>query len=72
MWGWPDRFLGAAGAPRRPTRTHPYNERPAWLDNAHRRLDAAVFAAYGSPADVSDDDLLARLLSLNLERAAAP
>ena len=41
--------------------------------NAHRRLDAAVFAAYGWPADVSDDDLFGeRLLSLNLQRAGAP
>ena len=46
-----------------------YNERPAWLANAHRRLDAAVAAAYGWPADLSDDELLARLLALNLERA---
>lgn len=46
-----------------------YNERPAWLANAHRRLDEAVCAAYGWSADLSDDDLLARLLALNLERA---
>jgi hypothetical protein len=53
------------------TLTNLYNERPAWLDLAHKRLDAAVFAAYGWPADLSDDDLLAKLLALNLERAAA-
>jgi hypothetical protein len=29
------------------TLTNLYNARPAWLDLAHRRLDAAVFAAYG-------------------------
>jgi hypothetical protein len=29
----------------------------------------AVFAACGGPADLADDDLLARLLALNLERA---
>jgi type II restriction/modification system DNA methylase subunit YeeA len=52
------------------TLTQLYNERPTWLDNAHRKLDAAVFAAYGWPADLSDDDILARLLALNLERAA--
>ena len=28
------------------TLTNLYNERPAWLANAHRRLDEAVFAAY--------------------------
>jgi hypothetical protein len=51
------------------TLTNLYNERPTWLDLAHRRLDAAVFAAYGWPVDLSDDELLARLLELNLERA---
>ena len=51
------------------TLTNLYNERPAWLANAHQRLDAAVFAAYGWPADMSDDVLLGRLLALNLERA---
>jgi hypothetical protein len=44
---------------------------PAWLKAAHRKLDATVFAAYGWPADTSDDDLLAHLLVLNLSRAAA-
>jgi len=52
------------------TLTNLYNERPAWLDLAHRRLDELVLAAYGWPADLADDDLLARLLGLNLERAA--
>ena len=51
------------------TLTQLYNERPTWLDNAHRKLDAAVFAAYGWPADLSDDEILARLLALNLARA---
>jgi type II restriction/modification system DNA methylase subunit YeeA len=44
--------------------------RPAWLDNAHRDLDAAVAAAYGWPADISEEEALARLLALNLERAS--
>jgi len=30
-----------------------------------------VFAGYGWPADLSDDEILARLLELNLERSAA-
>ncbi|CAG1016738.1 hypothetical protein ANAEL_05803 [Anaerolineales bacterium] len=51
------------------TLTNIYNQRPAWLDNAHKKLDAAVFAAYGWPVDLNDDDILARLLALNLERA---
>ena len=51
------------------TLTNLYNERPTWLDHAHAALDAAVFAAYGWPADLPDDEILARLLALNLERA---
>ena len=52
------------------TLTNLYNKRPDWLDLAHKQLDAAVFDAYGWPHDLSDDDILARLLALNLERAA--
>ena len=51
------------------TLTNLYNERPTWLDNAHRALDAAVSAAYGWPADMGDGEVLERLLALNLERA---
>jgi hypothetical protein len=50
--------------------TNLYNERPAWLDLAHKKLDAAVASAYGWPADLSDDQILEQLLKLNLERAA--
>jgi type II restriction/modification system DNA methylase subunit YeeA len=52
------------------TLTKLYNERPAWLDLAHKKLDAAVAAAYGFPADLSDEQILEKLLALNLERAA--
>ena len=45
--------------------------RPSWLDDAYRTLDRAVLAAYGWPADITDDDILARLLALNQQRAAA-
>ncbi len=51
------------------TLTHLYNERPTWLDLAHQKLDRAVFDAYGWPHDLSDEEILARLLALNLERA---
>jgi len=51
------------------TLTNLYNARPAWLAAAHQRLDAAVFDAYGWPHDLTDEELLARLLVLNLERA---
>jgi type II restriction/modification system DNA methylase subunit YeeA len=59
----------SAGHGQKRTLTNLYNARPTWLDNAHRKLDAAVFAAYGWPSDLSDDEILARLLTLNLERA---
>ena len=52
------------------TLTNLYNERPAWLDQAHKKLDAAVAAAYGWSADLSDEQILEKLLALNLERAA--
>jgi len=53
------------------TLTNLYNERPTWLDLAHRRLDEAVFAACGWDPALSDEEILAKLLALNLERAAA-
>jgi type II restriction/modification system DNA methylase subunit YeeA len=71
--GYPDRILPknpeAAAILKKRTLTNLYNERPALLDNAHRDLDAAVAAAYGWPADISEEDALARLLALNLERS---
>lgn len=73
--GFPDRILprndAAAAILKKRTLTNLYNQRPAWLVNAHRELDAAVAAAYGWPADISDDDALARLFALNQERAPA-
>jgi hypothetical protein len=53
------------------TLTNLYNTRPAWLADAHRKLDEAVFAAYGLPATLTDAELLERLLALNHQRAAA-
>lgn len=40
------------------------------LKDIHDRLDAAVFEAYGWPADLSDEEILERLVALNKERAA--
>jgi hypothetical protein len=39
------------------------------LKELHDRLDAAVAAAYGWPADLSDNEILTRLVALNRERA---
>jgi type II restriction/modification system DNA methylase subunit YeeA len=56
---------------KRRTLTNLYNARPSWLAEAHRKLDAAVFAAYGWPLTLTDAELLERLLALNHERAAS-
>ncbi|MGH9592104.1 MAG: class I SAM-dependent DNA methyltransferase, partial [Bryobacteraceae bacterium] len=53
------------------TLTNLYNKRPKWLENAHAKLDKAVFAAYGWPVTLSDEEILERLLALNQARAAA-
>jgi len=74
--GYPDRILpvdaAAEKALKKRTLTNLYNERPTWLDNDHKALDTAVATAYGwddySP-DMPDDEILSRLLALNLERA---
>src|SRR5208283_4642201 len=58
------------------TLTKLYNDRAAgnatWLDNLHRALDEAVFAAYGWPSNLTTQQILANLLALNHQRAAAP
>ena len=40
------------------------------LKELHDKLDVAAAEAYGWPADLSDDEILARLVALNKERAA--
>ncbi len=52
------------------TLTKLYNQRPTWLDQAHKRLDEAVFAAYGWNPSMTDEELLTALLELNLSRPA--
>jgi hypothetical protein len=73
--GYPDRILpkdeAAAQVLKTRTLTNLYNERPAWLDSAHRASDEAVAEAYGWTPDMSDDEMLTKLLALNLERAGA-
>jgi type II restriction/modification system DNA methylase subunit YeeA len=73
--GYPDRTLPkdtvAAATLRERTLTNLYNQRPQWLLDAHSDLDAAVAAAYGWPADITEEDALSKLLELNLARASA-
>jgi type II restriction/modification system DNA methylase subunit YeeA len=54
------------------TLTNLYNENPTWLQDAHRELDHAVFAAYGWPNNLNDQEILTRLLQLNTERSRPP
>jgi type II restriction/modification system DNA methylase subunit YeeA len=73
--GYPDRLLPidekAAAELKKRTLTRLYNDRPQWLRDLHRALDEAVAAAYGWPADLTEEEVLARLLALNRERARA-
>ncbi len=68
-----DAWLNPPGASQKElvdrTLTKLYNARPAWLADAHRKLDEAVAAAYGWPATLTDSEILQRLLALNHERA---
>ncbi|WP_271572311.1 class I SAM-dependent DNA methyltransferase [Bradyrhizobium sp. CCBAU 11386] len=73
--GFPDRLIPVSEEAEKTLKkrslTNLYNERPTWLVNAHAELDAAVAAAYGWPADISEEEALARLFTLNQKRAAA-
>jgi hypothetical protein len=59
-------------ADKKRTLTALYNARPAWLISAHAALDDVVAAAYGWPADLSDDETISRLLALNQQRSSRP
>ena len=69
---YPDRIVAKPGFEKelaQRTLTKLYNQRPAWLAQAHATLDAAVAAAYGwadYSAAMPDDEILRRLLALNL------
>ncbi len=53
------------------TLTNLYNQRPTWLQLAHKKLDEAVLNAYGWPHELSDEEISERVLELNLARAGA-
>lgn len=72
--GYPKRAIAKTGFEaelKKRTLTNLYNQRPTWLDNAHKVLDAAVAQAYGwadYTPDMLDDEILKRLLDINLKR----
>ena len=68
-WLNPPGLSGDELAPR--TLTNLYNERPTWLANAHADLDLAVLDAYAWPPDLDDNEVLERLLELNLQWSTA-
>ena len=71
---YPDRIVPKPGHEKDlagRTLTKLYNQRPAWLDAAHKDLDTAVAAAYGwadYTPQMPDEEILKRLLALNLLR----
>ena len=73
---YPDRIVPKNGHEKElaeRTLTKLYNQRPAWLDAAHKTLDLAVAAAYcwdDYHAEKLDDEILKRLLALNLQRSS--
>jgi hypothetical protein len=74
---YPERIVPLPGFEKelaQRTLTKLYNQRPAWLAAAHAQLDATVAAAYGwtdyTPA-MPDEEILRRLLALNLARSQA-
>lgn len=52
------------------TLTNLYHLHPSWLDQAHVQLDKAVHVAYGWEYLLDQEEVLGRLLDLNLKRAA--
>lgn len=72
--GFPERLVpiseAAASELRTRTITNLYNAKPEWLVQIHKELDAVVATAYGWPAEISDEDALAKLMELNAARVS--
>lgn len=71
-----DRWLNANGLSeaekKKRTLTNLYNARSTWLDLAHKRLDEAVFAAYGWKSDLSNEEILEKMLAFGSLSFASP
>jgi type II restriction/modification system DNA methylase subunit YeeA len=75
---FPDRLVPKNAAAdevlRKRTLTSLYNQRGkpegAWLDALHQSLDTAVASAYGWPENIHEQNVLERLLDLNVSRSS--
>ncbi len=73
--GFPKRPIAKVGHEadlKKRTLTNLYNLKPSWLKSAHETLNLAVARAYGwddYTPEMADEEILRRLLKLNLERA---
>ncbi|MCE3248652.1 MAG: hypothetical protein K0R41_2477 [Geminicoccaceae bacterium] len=74
--GYPDRLLPkdkeCAEELKKRTLARLYNQRPARLATSIRKLEAAVAAACGWPADLPDNEIPARFYELNQARGGPP
>jgi type II restriction/modification system DNA methylase subunit YeeA len=66
---WLNPEVANAAELKKRTLTNLYNARPTWLQTAHEKLDLTVFAAYGWSPNLTDEEILKNLLTLNLERS---
>lgn len=68
-----DEWLNPPGLPEKElakrTLADLYNQRPDWLAEAHAELDAVAKSLPGWPVDLSNKEILDRLLAENLRRA---
>jgi hypothetical protein len=69
IYNWRDK-LPVRASLSRDDRDRMALARAAIVDALHDQLDAAVAEAYGWPGDLAPADIVARLVSLNAERAA--
>ena len=66
--GWMNPPSADEGELKKRTLNALYNQNPAWLRQAHERIDQAVHVAYGWDYPLAGEEVLLRLLELNAAR----